>query len=153
MNKVTKYIYNVSKFFAVLMVGVVIWYSATAGDYSKFLIYDTSIALNDSIVSAWTPLNGSTNVSVFFSAGDTTWARLELEYRYGAEVGIINLADTMTLDTRYTTLAGKSVGKIYQGFGLATSLIPGANAIRLRAIMKSATSASSYLKAGLVYGD
>lgn len=31
MNKVTKYIYNVSKFFAVLMVGVVIWYSATAG--------------------------------------------------------------------------------------------------------------------------
>lgn len=154
MEQIQKNIYNLSKLLAVVLIGVVIWYSTTgSGDYHKYLIYDDAIALNDSMVSDWTPLNGSSNVALFFSVGDTTWSRLELEYRYGQDTRILTVVDTMSLDTRGTTLTGKSIGKVYQGYGLATSLIPGANAIRVRTIMASATSASSWIHVGMVYGD
>lgn len=147
-------IYNLSKFLAVFLVGIMVWYFTTgSGDYHRYLVYDDSIALNDSMVSEWTPLNGSSNVALFFSVGDTTWARLEIEYRYGQETLIKTVADTMSLDTRGGTLTGKSIGKVYQGYGLATSLIPGANAIRVRTIMASATSASSWIHVGMTYGD
>ena len=149
-----KKIYNVTKWLSgVFAIFVLYFFLTGSGDYQKYLVYDNSIALGDTIISPWTPINGSKDVSLFFSVGDTTWAKVELEYRYGSDVAIYNILDTMSLDTRATTLAGKSVGKIFQGFGLATSLIPGANAIRVRTIMKSATSASSYIHVGMVYGD
>lgn len=151
-----KKIYNASRVFAVLLCLFVGYYFWTgSGDYTKFAIYDEAVtSSNDTLVSSWIPLNGSTNVSLFYSVGDSTYMKGTFEYRYGSLTSVSSVAaDTLSLDNR-TGSSGLSKGKILQGCGLAASLIPGANAVRVTMIRQAASGgATNACYVGIVYGD
>jgi hypothetical protein len=151
-----KKIYNVTKWLSgVFAVFVLYFFLTGSGDYQKFVIYDNAVTTtNDTLVSAWIPLNGATNVSLFYNTDDTSYVKGSIEYRYGTLDAItLGAADTLSLDTRGGALTGLSKGKILQGFGLATSLIPGANAVRVTMIWKAGSETTTSVKVGLVYGD
>jgi len=127
-----------------------------AGDYHKYVIYDDAVTTsNDTLISAWIPLNGATNVALFYNTDDTSYVKGSFEYRYGQDAAISNLvADTLSLDNRSSADdVGLSKGKILQGYGLATSLIPGANAIRVTMIWKAGSKTTTKVHVGLTYGD
>lgn len=142
----------ISVIFVALIVTVV---AIGAGDYSKFVIYDDAVtATNDTLISAWIPLNGATNVALFYNTDDTSYVKGSFSYRYGSETEINSVvADTLSLDTRKSTAAGLSKGKVLQGYGLATSLIPGANAVRVTMIWQEGSEATTKVHVGLIYGD
>lgn len=142
-------------FSAFIVVAFLALASIGAGDYHKYIIYDDAVTTtNDTLISAWIPLNGATNVALFYGTDDTSYVKGSFDYRYGSETEISSVvADTLSLDTRTSTAAGLSKGKILQGYGLATSLIPGANAIRVTMIWKLGSQATTKVHVGLVYGD
>lgn len=138
-----------------LVVIAVVLVSVGAGDYHKYVIYDDAVTTtNDTLISSWIPLNGATNVAIFYNTDDTSYVKGSFDYRYGQDNEIASLAaDTLSLDTRSSAATGLSKGKILQGYGLATSLIPGANAIRVTMIWKSGSETTTKVHVGLVYGD
>jgi len=141
---------------AVLIIALIVGIgSIGAGDYHKYVIYDDAVTTtNDTLISAWIPLNGATNVALFYYTDDTSYVKGSFDYRYGTDTEISSVAaDTLSLDTRTSAAAGLSKGKILQGFGLATSLIPGANAIRVTMIWKAGSETTTKVHVGLVYGD
>lgn len=155
MNKVTKYIYNVSKFLAVFLVGIVIWYSTMGvGDYAKYIINDAAVTTtNDTLVSSWIPLNGATNVAIYYGVTDSCWVNGKFEYRYGGMQQVSSgVTDTLSADSQGSATS-VSKGKILQGFGLATSLIPGANQVRITLIRRAGSGTTSSVKCAIVYGD
>ena len=126
-----------------------------AGDYHKYVIYDDAVTTtNDTLISAWIPLNGASNVALFAYTNDSLWVRTTWSFRYGQDDAVTTVADSIGL---YNSLSvndvGLSKGKILQGFGLATSLIPGANAIRITSIRMDGTKPTGKIHVGLVYGD
>jgi len=150
-----KKIYNVTKWLSgVFAIFVLYFFLTGSGDYQKNMIYDDAVTTaNDTLVSAWIPLYGSSNVALFYNTDDTSYVKGSVEYRYGAlDAIVLGVADTLSLDTRGGTLAGLSKGKVLQGFGLATSLIPGANAVRVTMIWKAGSEASTKVRVALVYG-
>lgn len=142
-------------FTALIFLFVVGLASIGAGDYTKYAIYDNAVTTsNDSLTSAWIPLNGATNVAIFYNVDDSTYVKGTFEYRYGTDTEISSVAaDTLSLDNRVGS-TGLSKGKILQGFGLAASLIPGANAVRFKLYRQSTSGdATNAVHLGLIYGD
>lgn len=126
-----------------------------AGDYHKYAIYDDAVTTtNDTLISQWIPLNGATNVALYAYTNDSLWVRSTWEYRYGQDDAVTTIADSIGL---YNSVSvdnvGLSKGKVLQGFGLATSLIPGANAIRVTAIRYGGTKPTGKVHVGIIYGD
>jgi hypothetical protein len=151
-----KKIYSLTKWVSTVVVLFFVYFFITgSGDYQKYVIYDdAATTTNDTLVSAWIPLNGACNVALFYNTDDTSYVKGSVEYRYGGLDAItLGAADTLSLDTRGTTLTGLSKGKVLQGFGLATSLIPGANAIRVTMIWKAGSETSTKVHVGMIYGD
>lgn len=142
-------------FTALIFLFVVGLASIGAGDYTKYAIYDNAVtSSNDSLISSWINLNGATNVAIFYSVDDSTYVKGTFEYRYGTDTEISSLtADTLSLVNTLGS-SGLSKGKILQGFGLATSLIPGANAVRFKLYRQSTSGdATNAVHLGLIYGD
>jgi len=138
-----------------LVVIAVVLVSVGAGDYHKYAIIDDAVTTtNDTLISSWIPLNGATNVALYAYTNDSLWVRTTWSYRYGQDDAVTNIADSIGL---YNSLSvndvGLSKGKILQGFGLATSLIPGANAIRVTSIRMDGTKPTGKIHVGLIFGD
>lgn len=149
-NKFAKFSIYVSCLIAIVIFSV---YSMGAGS-QKYIIYtDASTSGNDSAMSSgWIPITGATNVAIFYSTDDTAYVKGTVEYRYGSETEIVlAAADTLSLVTYGTANAGLSKGKILQGYGLATSLIPGANAIRVKLNRQFNSETSIKIHCGLIY--
>lgn len=126
-----------------------------AGDYQKYVIYDdAATTTNDTLISSWIPLYGATNVALHYYTDDTSYVKGSFDYRYGADTEIGSVAaDTLSLDTRSSAVSGLSKGKILQGYGLATSLIPGANQVRVTLIWKAGSETTTKIHCALIYGD
>jgi len=145
-----------TKIFTVLMAVIIVGFGIIgAGDYSRYAINDSAVtSSNDSLTSAWISLNGATNVAIFYTVDDSTYVKGGFEYRYGSGTEITNVAaDTLSLDNRVGS-TGLSKGKILQGYGLAASLIPGANAVRFKLYRQSTSGdATNSVQLGIIYGD
>ena len=70
-----------------------------AGDYHKYVIYDDAVTTtNDTLISAWIPLNGATNVALFYNTDDTSYVKGSFSYRYGTDTEINSVvADSSVL--------------------------------------------------------
>ena len=90
--------------------------SIGAGDYHKYVIYDDAVTTtNDTLISAWIPLNGATNVALFYYTDDTSYVKGSFDYRYGTDTEISSVVgDTLSLDTRTSAAAGLTKVKYYR---------------------------------------
>lgn len=151
-DKFAKLTMGISCLIAIIILSV---YSMGAGDYQKYVIYDdAATTTNDTLISSWINLNGATNVSLWYYTDDTSYVKGSFDYRYGTDTEISSLtADTLSLDTRSSAVSGLSKGKVLQGYGLAASLIPGANQVRVTLIWKAGSETSTKVHAALIYGD
>jgi len=138
-----------------LVVIAVVLVSVGAGDYHKYVIYDDAVTTtNDTLISSWIPLNGATNVALYAYTNDSLWVRTTWSYRYGQDDAVTTVADSIGLYNSHSVNdVGLSKGKILQGFGLATSLIPGANEIRVTSIRMDGTKPTGKIHVGLIFGD
>lgn len=150
MNKIKKRFAKVTIAFSILC--LLFFFMLGAGDYSRYAINDSAVTTtNDTLISPWIPLNGASNVSIFYGCDDSTYIKGTYEYRYGTLTSVVG--DTLLLDNRVGS-TGLSKGKILQGYGLAASLIPGANSIRFTMIRQSQSGdATNDFKLGINYGE
>lgn len=105
-----------------------------AGTFSteKYIVYDSSVATNDSVVSGWVYIGNNPNVAISYAIDDTINAHFTVRHRYGQNAHMVLANDTVT--TSGTALTGKSMGKVLRGYGLATDLIPGSNFIYVKGL-------------------
>lgn len=130
---------NRNKFLSLFGMLVIAGFIFIAGyvDKQTFIINDSSLADNDTIVSGWINIGSAENVALQTQVLDSVWARSEIFYRYGTTGQRIALAAADTIGVpnhtaSATTSFGKSVGKVIRGYGLAADLIPGANYIYVK---------------------
>lgn len=118
--------------FTVAIVSIAAWQ-----DKQVYVINDSTLADNDTIVSGWINIGSAPNVAIGQQVLDSVWCRSEIFYRYGSTGQRLQLAAADTLSTpnhtaSATTSFGKFAGKDLRGYGLATDLIPGANYIYIK---------------------
>jgi hypothetical protein len=153
MNKIKKRFLKATIILGVL--SLLFFVLLGAGDYTRYAINDSAVTTtNDTLISPWIPLNGASNVSIFYGVDDSTYMKGTFEYRYGGLTSVSSVVgDTLSLDNRVGS-TGLSKGKILQGYGLAASLIPGANAIRFTMIRQSQSGdATNDFKLAINYGE